>query len=104
MFHRLDNWLISHTPTFYRTPLAQTVALGVVFFFVFASYTTIQFYARTTYGEQLAANSVSAVYASFTVACFFAPSITNRWGSRLTMLLGIVGYAALVFASLLYFL
>jgi hypothetical protein len=91
-------------PAWYRTPLAQTMTLGIVFFFVFASYTTIQFYARTTYGEKLAANSVSAVYASFTVACLFAPSITNKLGSRFTMFLGVLGYAALVLASFLYFL
>lgn len=91
-------------PDWYRTPLVQTIALGVVFFFVFASYTTIQFYARTTYGEELAADCVGAVYASFTVSCLVAPSITNRWGSQCTMFLGILGYATLVVASLIYFL
>jgi MFS family permease len=101
MFDCIDS---RRTPAWYRTPLAQTVTLGVVFFFVFASYTTIQFYARTTYGEKLAANSVSAVYASFTVACLFAPSVANKIGSRFTMFLGILGYAALVAASFLYFL
>jgi hypothetical protein len=103
MLHCIDA-ILRRTPAWYRTPLAQTVTLGVVFFFVFASYTTIQFYARTTYGEKLAADSVSAVYASFTVACLFAPSVTNKLGSRFTMFLGILGYAALVGASFLYFL
>lgn len=100
----LEHWLLLHTPAWYRTPLMQTVALGLVFFFVFASYSTIQFYARTTYGEQLAANSVAAVYLTFTLACGMAPSVTNRWGCRQTMLLGIIGYAVLVASSLLYFI
>jgi hypothetical protein len=79
------------------------MALGMVFFFVFTSYTTIQFYARSTYGAELAANSVSAIYASFTLACLVAPTVTNQWGSRITMCVGILGYATLVAASLIYF-
>ena len=104
MFPSLDRWLLHHTPPWARTPYMQTVGTGLVFFFVFASYTTIQFYSRTTYGERLAANSVASVYASFTGACMIAPSVTNRYGARATMLLGIAGYASLVTASLLYFL
>lgn len=90
-------------PLWFRTPVAQTIALGLVFFFVFASYTTIQFYASTTYGPRLAANSVTAVYASFTTACLLAPSMTNKWGSKTVLFLGVLGYAALVTASLVYF-
>eukprot|EP00977_Amphora_coffeiformis_P027439 scaffold34612_cov165-Amphora_coffeaeformis.AAC.5 len=90
-------------PRWFRTPLAQTVTLGIVFFFVFSSYTTIQFYARTTYGPELAANSVAAVYATFTTACLIAPSITNKFGSRVVLFWGVLGYAALVAASLVYF-
>ena len=90
-------------PSWFRTPLAQTVTLGLVFFFVFSSYTTIQFYARTTYGPKLAANSVAAVYATFTTACLVAPSITNKFGSRVVLFWGVLGYAALVAASLVYF-
>lgn len=90
-------------PKWFRTPLAQTITLGLVFFFVFSSYTTIQFYARTVYGPQLAANSVAAVYATFTTACLVAPSVTNKWGSRAVLFWGVLGYAALVGASLVYF-
>jgi MFS family permease len=101
----LDRWVLRNSPLWYRTPTSQTVALGLVFFFVFTSYTTIQFYARTTYGERLAANSVAAVYVAFTIGCgTIAPSFTNKFGPRRTMLFGIVGYAALVAASLCYFI
>ena len=65
-------------------------------------YTTIQFYARTTYGPQLAADSVAAVYATFTLACLVAPSVTNQWGSRTVLLVGVLGYACLVAASLVH--
>jgi hypothetical protein len=77
---------------------------GLVFFCVFAAYTTIQFYAVSTYGPTLAANSVSAVYLCYTVSCLVAPAVTNNLGSRTTMSLGIIGYASLVgVCFLLYF-
>jgi hypothetical protein len=98
-----DEFLLQYSPAWYRTPFVQTVTLGLVFFFVFTSYTTIQFYARSTYGAELAANSVSAVYASFTLACLVAPTLVNLWGSRIALCAGILGYAALVAASLIYF-
>jgi hypothetical protein len=80
MFTRIDNFLATHTPPWYRTPTVQTATLGVVFFWVFAAYTTIQFYAASTYGADLAADSVSAVYFCFTVTCLIAPSVTNKFG------------------------
>ena len=87
----------------YRSPLAQTVLLGLIFLLLFAAYTTIQFYAASTYGSTLAANSVSALYATFTCACFVAPSFVNKWGSRQTMAIGIGGYVIFVIVSLAYF-
>lgn len=47
------------------------------------------------------ANSNSALYATFAVAAFFAGSINNKLGSRLTLLLGSVGYS-LYIGSYLY--
>jgi hypothetical protein len=91
-------------PHRYRSPVAQTVALGVVFFSVFTAYTTIQFYAASTYGPVLAANSVSAVYLSFTMSCLVAPLVVNQIGPRAALSLGILGYAKFVACSLLYFL
>jgi hypothetical protein len=70
---------------------------------VFAAYTAIQFYAASTYGTTLAANSASAVYLCFTDSCLVAPAVTNKLGNRTAMSLGILGYATLVGAcSLLY--
>lgn len=97
------NYFVAKPPKWFCTSLAQTLTLGLVFFFVFSSYTTIQFYARTTYGPDLAANSVTAVYATFTAGCLVAPSMTNKWGSRVVLFWGVLGYAALVAASLVYF-
>ena len=104
MFARIDNFLAKHTPPWYRTPTTQTTILGVIFFWVFAAYTTIQFYAASTYGSDLAADCVSAVYFTFTLTCLVAPGITNKWGCRLVMFVGVLGYASLVLASLIYFL
>ncbi|KAL3795339.1 hypothetical protein HJC23_009512 [Cyclotella cryptica] len=104
MFARIDNFLANHSPAWYRAPSVQTATLGVVFFWVFAAYTTIQFYAASTYGPDLAADSVSAVYFCFTVTCLIAPSVTNKFGCRVTMFFGVLAYASLVLNSLIYFL
>ena len=80
MVSRIDSFLAARTPPWYRTPTIQTILLGIVFFWVFAAYTTIQFYAASTYGSDLAAESVSAVYLCFTLTCLVAPAITNKFG------------------------
>ena len=80
MFTLIDNFLALHAPPWYRTPTIQTATLGVVFFWVFAAFTTLQFYAASTYGPDLAADSVSAVYFCFTVTCLVAPAVTNKFG------------------------
>jgi MFS family permease len=95
---------IGSTPPWLKTPRAQTVELGVVFLLLFAAYTTIQFYAASTYGATLAADSVSALYASFALSCFVSPTLVNRWGSRPSMAVGILGgYVAFVVLSMIYF-
>jgi len=104
MFPKIDAFIATHSPSWYRTPVVQTAALGVVFFFVFAAYTTIQFYAASIYGSNLASDSVSAVYFTFTLTCLVAPGIINKWGCRMAMFIGVLGYASLVLASLIYFL
>lgn len=88
----------------WRTPKVQTVTLGIVFFWVFAAYTTIQFYSASTYGTSLAADSVSAVYLTFTLTCLISPAIINKYGCRPCLFFGVLGYASLVLASLIYFL
>ena len=103
-FANIDNFLILHSPSWYRTPRTQTIILGIIFFWVFAAYTTIQFFAKSTYGSSLAANSVSAVYLTFTLSCLIAPSLINKYGCRLCMMMGTLGYASLVLTSLIYFL
>ena len=100
----VDARLLSRSPSWYRTPRAQSAALGVGFFWVFAAYTTIQFYSASTYGAELAADAVSAVYAAFTMTCLFSPGVVNKWGCRRSMLCGILGYGALVLSSMIYFL
>jgi hypothetical protein len=103
MFAAIDKYLVKHAPPWYRTPVVQTALLGFVFFWVFAAYTTVQFYAKSTYGSDLAADSVSALYLTFTITCLFAPGIINKCGCRVAMFVGVLGYANLVLASLIYF-
>lgn len=103
MFAAIDKYLVKHTPPWYRTPVVQTSALGLVFFWVFAAYTTVQFYSKTIYGSALAADCVSALYLTFTVTCLVAPGIINKFGCRLAMFFGVICYGNLVLASLIYF-
>lgn len=103
MFAAIDKYLVQHTPPWYRTPVVQTSALGLVFFWVFAAYTTVQFYSASIYGSALAADCVSAVYLTFTVTCLVAPGIINKFGCRLAMFVGVICYGNLVLASLIYF-
>jgi MFS family permease len=95
LFDRLQEW--------YYTPPAQAALLGIVFLLNFAAYLTIQAFAERTYGDVLASNTTVALYSTFTVSCFFSPSIVLRMGPRRAMAVGIIGYAVLVVASLAYF-
>jgi MFS family permease len=90
-------------PRWYRTPRTQTLVLGLVFFQVFTAYTTIQFYASSNYGPELASRIVSMLYFTFTAGCFVAPTWTNQWGAQTAVTFGILGYACLVGTSLFYF-
>lgn len=74
----VDMFLISKMPLWYRTPKAQTAMLGMVFFFVFTGWTTIQFFSQSTYGADLAADCVSVVYFTFTVTCLVSPGFVNK--------------------------
>ena len=84
------------------TPMGQTVLMGVIFLFVFAAYITIQGFASKLYGDDLGSNVMLTLYATFTVACFISPTVTNVLGAKNTLALGVLGYGALVAASLLY--
>ncbi|EOD30682.1 hypothetical protein EMIHUDRAFT_232475 [Emiliania huxleyi CCMP1516] len=84
-----------------RSASCQISILGVIFLFIFTAYSTIQGFASQLYGEALASEMESTLYATFTLACFVAPAVTNTLGPRLTLFLGALGYAALVAASLL---
>ena len=92
-------WLPSLKAT--RTPTGQAVLLGILFFFVFSAYITIQGFASKLYGEELASNMETTLYAVFTVACFVSPPIVNKLGPRLSIFLGVLGYGCLVASSLL---
>lgn len=103
MFAAIDRSLVKYAPPWYRTPTVQAATLGIVFFWVFAAYTTVQFYSASTYGPELAADCVSAVYLTFTLTCLLSPGIINKFGCRVSMFVGVLGYANLVLASLIYF-
>lgn len=76
--------------------------MGVIFFFVFLAYSTVQAFATKLYGPDLGSDMETILYFSSTIACFFGPPVTNVLGCRLTMFIGIMGYASLIAASLVF--
>jgi len=44
------------------------------------------------------------VYLTFTITSLVTPSIINKYGCRLCLFIGVLGYASLVLTSLIYFL
>ena len=85
------------------TPLLQAVLLGFIFFFTFAAYDTIQVFAKKVYPNNIGTDMTTCIYVMFTVVCLPAPAVVNKLGSRLSMLLGILGYTAVVIAGLVFF-
>jgi len=86
----------------YSNPMTQIVMLGFVCFMCPGLFNAVNGLGA---GGQLdstnTANSNSAVYSTFAFAAFFAGSINNKLGSRLTLLLGSTGYS-LYIGSFLY--
>jgi len=78
----------------YSNPMTQIVMLGFVCFMCPGLFNAVNGLGA---GGQLdstnTANSNSAVYSTFAFAAFFAGSINNKLGSRLTLLLGSTGYS-----------
>eukprot|EP01065_Artemidia_motanka_P013186 TRINITY_DN1726_c4_g1_i1.p1 TRINITY_DN1726_c4_g1~~TRINITY_DN1726_c4_g1_i1.p1 ORF type:complete len:471 (+),score=127.88 TRINITY_DN1726_c4_g1_i1:112-1524(+) len=92
----------SGTGCFY-TPRTQAVLMGIVFLLTFTAYDTIQVYAKRLYPGDLGTNMTFAIYATFTFFEFFAPAVVNKIGAKASMAVGILGYASLVVAGLVFF-
>ncbi|KAH8831221.1 MFS general substrate transporter [Flagelloscypha sp. PMI_526] len=87
----------------YSHPITQVCLMGFVCFMCPGLFNALnglggggQFDASTS------ANSNTAVYATFAVTAFFAGSVNNKLGSKMTLQLGTLGYA-LYIASFLVF-
>ena len=52
----------------------------------------------------MASSSISAVYLTLTITSLVTPSIINKYGCRLCLFIGVLGYASLVLTSLIYFI
>jgi MFS family permease len=87
----------------YESSLCQTCLLGMIFLFAFSAYQMEQNYAGKLYGELLGSEINLTLYATFTFACFVAPMIVLSLGIKESMALGLVGYALLTIAGLIYF-
>lgn len=78
----------------YCHPLTQVSMLGFVCFLCPGLFNALNGLGG---GGQIdtttASNSNTAVYSTFAVCAFFAGSINNKIGSRLTLLFGTIGYA-----------
>ncbi|KAF9445616.1 MFS general substrate transporter [Macrolepiota fuliginosa MF-IS2] len=78
----------------YYNPMTQVVMLGLVCFMCPGLFNALNGLGG---GGQLdnttSANANSALYATFAAGAFFAGSINNKLGPRLTLLLGSAGYS-----------
>lgn len=88
----------------FDTAEGQAVAMGLVFFFIFMAYYTIQGFSGKLYGSTLGSNIELTIYAVFAIFCNVAPAVVNKCGCKVSMAIGALGYAALVSFSLVYFL
>ncbi|KAF8168401.1 major facilitator superfamily domain-containing protein [Crassisporium funariophilum] len=93
-----QNPVIYERPTgikgIYAHPVTQVTMLGVVCFMCPGLFNALNgLGAGGQVDTKTSANSNAALYATFAISAFFAGSINNRLGSRLTLLLGSSGYA-----------
>eukprot|EP01135_Chromosphaera_perkinsii_P003716 Nk52_evm34s252 gene=Nk52_evmTU34s252 len=88
---------------FLYTARFNVMLMGLVFMFVFTAFSTIQVYSSKLYDGDTGSNMLTTLYGVFAVFSFFAPSVTNKLGSRMTMMLGTLGYACVVITGLIYF-
>lgn len=78
----------------YYHPVTQVTMLGLVCFMCPGLFNALNgLGAGGQVDSATSANSNAALYATFAFAAFFAGSINNKLGSRLTLLLGSTGYA-----------
>ncbi|KAF4623042.1 hypothetical protein D9613_001553 [Agrocybe pediades] len=78
----------------YSHPATQVTMLGFVCFMCPGLFNALNgLGAGGQVDSETSANSNAALYATFAVSAFFAGSINNVLGSRLTLLLGSTGYA-----------
>lgn len=79
---------------FYYNPTTQVVMLGFVCFMCPGLFNALNgLGGGGQRDETTSANANSALYSTFAFFAFFAGSINNVMGSKLTLLLGSVGYA-----------
>ncbi|KIP02465.1 hypothetical protein PHLGIDRAFT_79071 [Phlebiopsis gigantea 11061_1 CR5-6] len=82
---------------FYYNPVTQVVLLGFVCFMCPGLFNSLNgLGGGGQLKENTSANANSALYATFAVAAFFAGSINNVLGSKITLLLGSIGYAVYI--------
>ncbi|KAH8065674.1 hypothetical protein JL722_50 [Aureococcus anophagefferens] len=61
-----------------------------------------QGFASDLFGATLASDTLVALYAAFTVGCFFAPCVVNFYGAKPSLVAGAAGYASLSVAAFAY--
>lgn len=78
----------------YYNPLVQVVMLGFILFMGPGMFNALNgLGAGGQVDSKTSANANSTLYATFAFTAFFAGSINNKLGSRLTLLLGSLGYS-----------
>jgi len=88
---------------FYYNPYTQVALLGVVCFMCPGLFNALNgLGGGGRVDATTSANSNAALYATFAFTAFFAGSINNKLGPRLTLLLGATGYSLNIGSYLAY--
>jgi len=86
------------------SPYVQSALMGFAFLLAFSAYDTIQVFAKRLYPDDIGPNMSMCIYIFFTLTEFVAPAVVNKLGPRLSMSVGMLCYASVVVAGLIYFL
>jgi MFS family permease len=87
-----------------KVPLSMfnVVALGLIFMLLFTAFAPSQNLQSTVnHGSKAGVYALGALYFTFSLANFIAPTIAFLLGERIAMMVGAVGYALFVTANIL---
>jgi len=75
------------------------LVMGAGFFGIFMAFNTAQA-LQSTVNQTLGNACLCTLYTVFTIACLAGPIVVDKWGPRISMIVGAVTYVAMVLSNL----